>query len=71
MDETGWREVQQRAWLWTAVTAELTVFSVDRSRGGAATEALLGPAFPGVVGRIGGPPTTASRLSGGRYAMLT
>ena len=50
MDETGWRQEQQRAWLWTAVTAELTVFRVDRSRGGAAIEALLGSAFTGVVG---------------------
>jgi transposase len=50
MDETGWREEQQRAWLWTVVTAELTVFLIDRSRGGAVVEALLGPAFTGVVG---------------------
>jgi transposase len=50
MDETGWRQEQQRAWLWTAVTAELTVFLINRSRGGAVVEALLGSAFPGVVG---------------------
>jgi transposase len=50
MDETGWRQEQQRAWLWTAVTAELTVFCIGRSRGGAAIEALLGPEFAGVVG---------------------
>ena len=50
MDETGWRQEQQRAWLWTVVTAELTVFRIDRSRGGAAVEALLGADFAGVVG---------------------
>jgi transposase len=50
MDETGWREEQQRAWLWTAVSAELTVFCIARSRGGAAIEALLGSEFAGVVG---------------------
>jgi transposase len=50
MDETGWREDKQRAWLWTVVTAELTVFWIDRSRGGAVVEALLGPDFRGVVG---------------------
>jgi transposase len=50
MDETGWREEQQRAWLWTAVTAELTVFRIDRRRGGAVVEGLLGSAFGGVVG---------------------
>ncbi len=50
MDETGWRQQQYRAWLWTAVTAELTVFLIDPSRGGAVVEALLGLEFPGVVG---------------------
>jgi transposase len=50
MDETGWREDKQRAWLWTAVTAELTVFRIDRRRGGAVVDALLGATFAGVVG---------------------
>jgi transposase len=49
-DETGWRQAQQRAWLWTVVPAELTVFRIDRSRGGAVVEALLGSDFAGVVG---------------------
>jgi transposase len=50
MDETGWRQEQKRAWLWTAVTAELAVFRIDRRRGGSALEALLGAGFAGVVG---------------------
>jgi transposase len=50
VDETGWREDKQRAWLWTVVTTELTVFRIDRSRGGAVVEALLGAEFTGVVG---------------------
>jgi transposase len=50
MDETGWRQEQQRAWLWTAVTAMLTVLRIDRTRSGAAVDALLGPDFRGVVG---------------------
>src|SRR5712692_8149159 len=50
MDETGWRQAKQRAWLWTAGTAPLTVFWIDRARSGAAVEALLGPGFLGVVG---------------------
>jgi transposase len=50
IDETGWRQTKQRAWLWAAVAAGLTVFRIDRSRGGAAVEALLGPNFLGVVG---------------------
>ena len=50
MDETSWREEQHRAWLWTVVTAALTVFHIDRHRSGAVVEALLGPEFAGVVG---------------------
>ncbi len=50
LDETGWRQEQRRAWLWTVVTATLTVFRIDRRRGGAAVEALLGTDFAGVVG---------------------
>jgi transposase len=50
VDETGWREDKRRAWLWTAVTATLTVFRIDRTRSGAAMDALLGTGFGGVVG---------------------
>jgi hypothetical protein len=50
MDETGWRQEQQRAWLWTAVTTMLTVFRIDRTRSRGAVDALLGPDFRGVVG---------------------
>jgi transposase len=50
VDETGWRQEQQRAWLWTVVTAELTMFLINRSRGGAVVDALLGAEFRGVVG---------------------
>ena len=50
MDETGWREDKHRAWLWTAVTASLTVFLIDRSRSGAVVETLLGEKYGGIVG---------------------
>jgi transposase len=50
IDETGWRQEQRRAWLWTVVTAALTVFRIDRHRGGAVVEVLLGSKFMGVVG---------------------
>jgi transposase len=50
MDETGWRQEQARAWLWTVVAGALTVFWIDRSRGGAVVDALLGAHFAGVVG---------------------
>jgi transposase len=50
MDETGWRQAQRRACLWTVVTAELTVFRVGCRRDGTVVEALLGAEFAGVVG---------------------
>jgi transposase len=50
IDETGWRQERQRAWLWTVVTAGLTVFWIDRRRSGAAVDALLGADYAGVVG---------------------
>src|SRR4051812_38128082 len=50
IDETGWRQEQQRAWLWTVVTAALTVFRIDRHRGGAVLDGLLGADYAGIVG---------------------
>ncbi|MGH8065507.1 MAG: IS66 family transposase [Candidatus Entotheonellia bacterium] len=41
-DETGWREGRQRTWLWTVVTAWVTVFVVRRSRSGQVAQELLG-----------------------------
>lgn len=50
MDETGWRQGRRRAWLWTVVTALVTVFHIDPSRGGQVVRALLGPDWGGIVG---------------------
>jgi transposase len=47
LDETGWREGQQRAWLWTAVMAWVTVFAVRQSRSGKVAQELLGERFWG------------------------
>jgi transposase len=47
LDETGWREGPHRAWLWTAVTAWVTVFVVRRSRSGKVAQELLGERFWG------------------------
>jgi transposase len=47
LDETGWREGQQRAWLWTAVTTWVTVFVVRRSRRGKVAQELVGERFWG------------------------
>jgi transposase len=69
MDETGWRQERQRAWLWTVVTSGLTVFVIDRSRSGAVVEALLGSTFAGVVGSDRWSATLGSQPNGGRCAM--
>jgi transposase len=49
LDETGWREGGQRAWLWVAVTTWVTVFLVRLSRGGKVARDLLGTAFDGIL----------------------
>ncbi len=71
VDETGWRQDKPRAWLWTAVPAELTVFRIDRSRGRAVVEGLLGSEFSGGSGWTGGRPIANSRPSDARCATPT
>jgi transposase len=46
-DETGWREGPHRAWLWTVVTAWVTLFAVRRARRGQVAQALRGERFWG------------------------
>jgi transposase len=47
LDETGWREGRQRAWLWTMVTTWVTVFVVRRSRSSTVAQERLGERFWG------------------------
>jgi transposase len=49
MDETGWHEANQRAWLWVAATTWVTVFLMRLSRGGQVAKEMLGEAFQGIV----------------------
>jgi transposase len=49
LDETGWREANQKAWLWLAATTLVTVFFIRPSRGGAVAREILGAAFTGIV----------------------
>lgn len=41
-DETGWREDRHKAWLWVAVTAGFTVFTLARNRTARVAQAVLG-----------------------------
>lgn len=49
VDETGWRQERQRAWLWVAVTPLATVFHIARSRGRSALRDLLGTDYRQVL----------------------
>lgn len=49
VDETGWRQGNQRAWLWVAVTSWVTVFLVRLSRGSEVARDLLGTACGGIL----------------------
>jgi transposase len=42
IDETGWKENTNKAWLWVVIAPRGTVFCVARSRGKAVVEQLLG-----------------------------
>jgi len=48
-DETSWWVNGPQWWLWVAATPQTTVYRVAQSRGRAVLEAVLGPAFCGVV----------------------
>ncbi len=41
-DETSWREERRKAWLWAAVTAMFTVFTIARNRTAKVARAVLG-----------------------------
>jgi transposase len=41
-DETSWREDRHKAWLWAAVTAMFTVFTIARKRSAQVAQAVLG-----------------------------
>jgi transposase len=49
-DETSWREDRKRCWLWTCVTADLTVFLIHARRNKSVAHLLLGGAPQGVLG---------------------
>jgi transposase len=49
VDETSWRQMEQRAWLWVAATSLVTVFIVVGTRSAAGLKRLLGEDFQGIV----------------------
>jgi len=49
LDETSWRERNRLAWLWTAVTKDVSVFLIRPTRGAAVAKELIGERFDGVA----------------------
>jgi transposase len=49
LDETSWREARQKAWLWVAVTAWVTVFQIATNRGAAVARDILGEDWVGFL----------------------
>lgn len=49
VDETGWKEAGAKRWLWVAVTALSTLFSLPRTRGSVELAQLLGGEYRGIV----------------------
>jgi transposase len=52
IDETSWRQVgvSKRPWLWTVVTAQVTLFRIAPSRSSQVARELLGETYSGVAG---------------------
>lgn len=49
MDETGWKQAAQRAWLWVAATQWVSVFLVRLQRSGQVAREILGDSFQGIT----------------------
>jgi transposase len=49
MDETGWYENNQKAWLWVAATSLVSVFLIRSSRGAKVAKEMLGEDFSGIL----------------------
>lgn len=48
-DETSWRQMRDKAWLWVAATGQMVVYMIDRRRGSEVSKRILGEAFAGIV----------------------
>jgi transposase len=48
-DETSWRQLKDKAWLWLAATGQMVGFWIDRRRGSEVSKRILGEDFTGIV----------------------
>jgi transposase len=49
VDETGWRLDGKNGWLWSFSNQDVSVYTIDPSRGGGVVEEVLGEVFGGVL----------------------
>lgn len=49
IDETGWKTLGKRRWLWVAFSALAVVFHLSQSRGGAVLQKLVGSGYGGII----------------------
>ena len=49
VDETGWRSMGSKVWLWIFVASSMVYFTVSRSRGSKVLKEILGEVFPGIL----------------------
>lgn len=49
VDETGWRVVGENWWLWAFVTDDITVYEINKSRGGEVVRGILGEKYNGTL----------------------
>jgi transposase len=50
MDETGWHEMGEQAWLWVGATNLVTIFALLATRSGEGVKRLLGEGFTDILG---------------------
>jgi len=50
VDETSWKEITKKCWLWVGVTASVIVFKIFLTRGAVGVDELLGTEYSGIVG---------------------
>jgi len=49
VDETGWRSMGKRMWLWIFVASNMALFTINASRGSKVLKGILGKVYTGIL----------------------